>query len=479
MEYFANSFIVFMQTLNVSMYVDLIDRSINDLAVFIWTWNVPFLVGSGIFFLIYSKLKPFKYIIHAFELLRGKHTKQEEIGEVTHFQALTTALSGTIGLGNIAGVALAIQLAGPGAIFWMWLTAVVGIATKFFTCTLSVMYRDVDKDGTVHGGPMYVIKNALPSSMMPLAYFFAGAGLIGALPGFQSNQLVEIVANLPAFQFEGLNVIPLVDDFKLLAGLILAGLTGAIIIGGLIRIAKVSEWLVPSMSLLYFISVMIALMLNFEHVIPAFKIIFEDAFTGSAVAGGSVIAVIIMGVRRGAYSNEAGIGTEALVHGSAKTSNPVKQGLVAMLGPIFDTLIMCTSTALLIIISGVWISSDATGVILTAEAFSALLGPVGYAVLFICVVSFGASTIFTYSFYGSACAKFLFGEKGVKIYQWVIIFFVVVFAVIPIEAAINVIDISFALMAIPTLISSIWLAPKVIEKARDYFETLESHTSSI
>jgi AGCS family alanine or glycine:cation symporter len=443
---------------------------INDLAVFIWTWNVPFLVGSGVFFLIYSKLTPFKYIIHAFELLRGKHTQQEDIGEVTHFQALTTALSGTIGLGNIAGVAIAIQLAGPGAIFWMWLTAIVGIATKFFTCTLSVMYRDIDKDGTVHGGPMYVIKNALPSSMMPLAYFFAAAGLIGALPGFQSNQLVQIVGDLPMFQF---------DNFNLIAGIVLATVTGAIILGGLVRIAKVSEWLVPSMSILYFGTVMIALMLNFEDIIPAFQIIIEDAFTGSAVAGGSVIAVIIMGVRRGAYSNEAGIGTESLVHGSAKTSNPVKQGLVAMLGPIFDTLIMCTSTALLIIISGVWVSSDSTGVTLTAEAFSELLGPFGYAVLFICVVSFGISTIFTYSFYGSACSRFLFGEKGVKIYQWVIIFFVIVFAVIPIEMAINIIDISFALMAIPTLISSLWLAPRVIEKAKDYFETLESETSSI
>ncbi|MEL0017718.1 MAG: amino acid carrier protein [Gammaproteobacteria bacterium] len=445
------------------------ENFINDLAGFVWTWNVPILVGSGIFFLLYSKLTPFKYLKHAFELILGRHSKQDDVGDVTHFQALTTALSGTIGLGNIAGVAIAIQLAGPGAIFWMWLTAIVGIATKFFTCTLSVMYRDVAEDGTVRGGPMYVIKNALPQSMMPLAYFFAAAGLIGALPGFQSNQLVQIMGDLPMFQF---------DNFNLIAGIVLAGVTGAIILGGLIRIAKVSEWLVPSMSLLYFGSVLIALILNFDSIIPAFKIIIEDAFTGSAVAGGSVIAVIIMGVRRGAHSNEAGIGTETLVHGSAKTSDPVKQGLVAMLGPIFDTLIMCTSTALLIIISGVWLASDSTGVTLTAEAFSALLGPLGYAVLFICVVSFGASTIFTYSFYGSACSQFLFGEKGVKIYQWVIILFVIVFAVIPIEAAINVIDISFALMAIPTLISSVWLAPKVIEKARDYFAALEKIPSN-
>ena len=444
------------------------ENFINDLAVFVWAWNVPILVGSGIFFLIYSKLTPFKYIIHAFNLIRGKYSSKEDIGQVTHFQALTTALSGTIGLGNIAGVAIAIKLAGPGAIFWMWLTAIVGIATKFFTCTLSVMYRDVDEYGNVNGGPMYVIKNALPASMLPLAYFFAAAGLIGALPGFQSNQLVQIIGDLPMFQFE---------NFNLIAGVVLAIITGVIILGGLIRIAKVSEWLVPLMSVLYFGSTLVALVLNFEDVIPAFKIIIQDAFTGSAVAGGSIIAVIIMGVRRGAHSNEAGIGTETLVHGSAKTSDPVKQGLVAMLGPIFDTLIMCTSTALLIIISGVWLSSDANGVTLTAEAFSILLGPIGYAVLFICVISFGASTIFTYSYYGSACSRFLFGEKGVRAYQWIIIFFVIVFAVIPIEAAINIIDISFALMAIPTLISSVWLAPKVIERAKAYFAALELESS--
>ena len=444
------------------------ENFINDLAVFVWAWNVPILVGSGIFFLIYSKLTPFKYIIHAFNLIRGKYSSKEDIGQVTHFQALTTALSGTIGLGNIAGVAIAIKLAGPGAIFWMWLTAIVGIATKFFTCTLSVMYRDVDEYGNVNGGPMYVIKNALPASMLPLAYFFAAAGLIGALPGFQSNQLVQIIGDLPMFQFE---------NFNLIAGVVLAIITGVIILGGLIRIAKVSEWLVPLMSVLYFGSTLVALVLNFEDVIPAFKIIIQDAFTGSAVAGGSIIAVIIMGVRRGAHSNEAGIGTETLVHGSAKTSDPVKQGLVAMLGPIFDTLIMCTSTALLIIISGVWLNSDANGVTLTAEAFSMLLGPIGYAVLFICVISFGASTIFTYSYYGSACSRFLFGEKGVRAYQWIIIFFVIVFAVIPVEAAINIIDISFALMAIPTLISSVWLAPKVIERAKAYFAALELESS--
>jgi len=438
---------------------------INSFVGILWTWNVPLLVGAGIFFLIYSKLKPFMYLGHAFDLIRGKYSNADDVGDVTHFQALTTAMSGTIGLGNIAGVAIAINMGGPGTIFWMWLTAIVGIATKFFTCTAAVMYRDIDAQGHAHGGTMYVIKNALPKSMMPFAYFFAGAGLIGALPGFQSNQLVQILGDLEVFQFAGFNFI---------AGIVLAILTGVVVLGGLQRIAKVSEWLVPFMSCLYFGSVMVALILNFDQVIPAFQIIINDAFTGSAVAGGSVIAVIIIGVRRGAFSNEAGTGTESLVHGSAKTSHPVKQGLVAMLGPILDTLVMCTATALLIIISGVWTISDANGVTLTAEAFSMLLGPAGYVVLFICVISFGISTILTYSHYGAACARFLMGERGARLYQWIYILFVVVFAVVSIDVAVNIIDGAFALMAIPTLISTIWIAPKVVAKAQEYFEMIKS-----
>jgi len=221
-------------------------------------------------------------------------------------------------------------------------------------------------------------------------------------------------------------------------------------------------------------SVLTAILLNLDQLIPAFKLIFVDAFTGNAVLGGGIAGVIITGIRRGAFSNEAGIGTESLVHGAAKTSNPVKQGLVAMTGPIFDTLIMCTLTALIILISGVWQSSDSSGVTLTSEAFSMILGPIGSLILFLCVVSFGMSTIFTYSYYGASCAKFLFGEAGNKIYQYIFILFVGVFSITSLDFALNVVDGSFAMMAIPTLISTIWLAPKVVEKANDYFMSLKN-----
>ena len=206
------------------------DYLAEQFATLAWgPWLVIFLVGSGIFFLIFSRLRPFRYLPHAFALLTGKYSKASDVGDVSHFKALTAALSGTIGLGNIAGVAVAIQLGGPGAIFWMWLTAIVGIATKFFTCTLSVMYRDVNPDGTTNAGPMYVIKNALPNYMLPLAYFFAIFGIIGCLPGFQSNQLVQISKDL---------YFPGVENFELIAGIFLAIITAIVVVGGLKRIAN-------------------------------------------------------------------------------------------------------------------------------------------------------------------------------------------------------------------------------------------------
>ena len=220
------------------------DYLAEQFATLAWgPWLVIFLVGSGIFFLIFSGLRPFRYLPHAFALLTGKYSKESDVGDVSHFKALTAALSGTIGLGNIAGVAVAIQLGGPGAIFWMWLTAIVGIATKFFTCTLSVMYRDVNPDGTTNAGPMYVIKNALPNYMLPLAYFFAFFGIIGCLPGFQSNQLVQISKDL---------YFPSVENFELIAGIFLAIITAIVVVGGLKRIANVASYLVPFMGCIYF-----------------------------------------------------------------------------------------------------------------------------------------------------------------------------------------------------------------------------------
>ena len=425
-------------------------------------WLIFLLVGSGLFFSIFSRFIPFRNLKNGFKYLFQKDNTSE--GSISKYEALSSALSGTIGLGNIAGVALAIQLAGPGAVFWMWMTACLGIATKFFTCSLSVMYREKDSDGTILGGPMYVIKNGLSSKWAFLAYLFAFFGMIGGLPAVQSNQMVQIISDfaLPILSFDNQLV------FNLVCGIIIALVAGTVIIGGLTRIAKASSWLVPVMGGLYVLSATLILIANFEAVPNVIKIIFLDAFSGTSVAGGTLIGVIMYGIQRGAFSNEAGIGTEALIHGTAKTNNPIKQGFVAMIGPIFDTLLICTATAVVIILSGLWASDEYSGVSLTAMAFQAFLGNVGVGIVFLCVVFFGISTIFTYSYYGSVCARFLFGVKGQKIYLYIFISTIVFFASISLDSAINIIDGSFAMMAIPTLVSSIILAPKVVAEASKF-----------
>lgn len=437
-------------------------------------WLLCLLLGGGLFFLIRSRFAPFRYLGHAVDLVRGKYDNPDDPGHINHASALSAALAGTIGMGNIAGVALAIKIGGPGAIFWMWMTAILGIATKFFTCSLAVMYRGRDDQGELQGGPMYVIREALPKRLHFLAYFFAVVGLIGCLPALQSNQLIQIIRDL-IFIDQGF--LPADEDpftFNLVSGFVLAGITGAVIFGGLHRIAKTARILVPAMTLMYLAAIAAALIMNFGAVPGAFASILHDAFTGEAVAGGGLLAMIIYGVQRGAYSNEAGMGTESLVHGAAKTKEPIREGLVAMIGPIIDTLIVCTATALMILVADTWQSEAAQGVTLTANAFTTLLGPIGTVIIFVCVLCFATTTIFTYSFYGSQCASFVFGTRYRDAYRWVFVGSIVVIALVSIESAVSLIDGSFALMAIPTMLSAIWLAPRVIEAARVYFKTLKA-----
>lgn len=435
-------------------------------------WLLWLLLGGGFYFLVRARFTPFRYLGHAIDLLRGKYDNPDHPGHISHFSALSAALAGTIGMGNIAGVALAIKIGGPGAIFWMWMTAILGIATKFFTCTLAVMYRGKDDAGELQGGPMYVIREGLPKRFHFLAFFFAIVGMVGCLPALQANQLIQIFRDL-VFLEQGI-LAPGADPFyyNLGSGIVLAVLTALVIFGGLSRIARTATVLVPFMAVLYLAAIVIALSMNAEQVPAAFAFIMTDAFSGDAVAGGSLLAVMIYGVQRGAYSNEAGMGTESLVHGAAKTDQPIRQGLVAMIGPIIDTMIICTATALLILVAGTWQGAEAEGVTLTANAFSSLLGPVGTVIIFACVLSFATTTIFTYSFYGSQCASFVFGTRHRNSYQWVFVASIVLVSVMSIEATVGLIDGSFALMAIPTMVSAIWLAPKVLAEAKIYWKTL-------
>lgn len=441
-------------------------------------WLLVLLLGGGLFFLLYSGFAPFRYLPHAGALLMGRYDSSDDPGEISHFQALSSALAGTVGMGNIGGVALAITVGGPGAIFWMWMTAIVGIATKFFTCSLAVMYRGRDSSGDLQGGPMYVIRAALSPKLRFLAYMFASFGLIGCLPAFQANQLVQALREVVFVELGILEAGVAHPTFNIVAGCIIAVIAATVIFGGLQRIARVASRVVPFMAVLYLGTALVAVLTNITELPAVIALIVTDAFTGDAVAGGALLTVILYGVQRGAYSNEAGIGTESMAHGAARTKEPIREGLVAMLGPAIDTLLICSATAFMILLSGVWQSSGESGVTLTASAFQALLGTPGLVILFVCVLCFASTTIFTYSFYGTQCASFLFGAHRKQHYRWVYIGFIVVASVVTLETAIGIIDGAFALMAIPTMISTLLLAPKVKEAAKRYFAGIDDPSST-
>lgn len=436
-------------------------------------WLLILILGGGLYFLVSSRFLPFLYLFHGFSLLRGKYDSDSSPGDITHFQALSSALAGTIGMGNIAGVAVAIHVGGPGAIFWMWMTAIVGIATKFFTCTLAVMYRGKDSAGRIQGGPMYVITEGLGPRWKPFAMFFSAAGLVGCMPLFQTNQLIQTVREV-IFIEQGMLDPENTFEFNVIAGVLLAGIVSLVIFGGLKRIALVSSRLVPTMAAIYLGAVSYILISNYELVPENLTLIFVDAFTGMAVAGGAIGTVIATGVRRGAFSNEAGIGTESMAHGAAKTSEPVREGIVAMIGPIIDTLLICTATALVILISGEWQETDANGVTMTAAAFSKMIPHIGVYILILCIVCFSVSTIFSYSYYGSKCLGFLAGAHNQYLYNYLVIIMTVFAAVLSIDAMVGLVDGAFALMAIPTTISALLLSKKVMAAARDYFARLDA-----
>ncbi|MGV0034240.1 MAG: alanine/glycine:cation symporter family protein [Candidatus Azotimanducaceae bacterium WSBS_2022_MAG_OTU7] len=430
-------------------------------------WLLILLLGGGIYFIYLSRLLPFRYLFHGLALLSGKYDNKGP-GEITHFQALSSALAGTIGMGNIAGVAIAITVGGPGAVFWMWVTAILGIATKFFTCTLSVMFRGEDSEGNIQGGPMYVITEGLGKKYRWLAVFFCVAGVVGCLPMFQTNQLVQTIREL-IFLEQGWIRQDQTTLFNFITGVILATIVAAVIFGGLSRIAKVVSRLVPAMTLLYVGVAFYILLMNWTEVPHYLLLIVTDAFTGMAAAGGAVGTVIATGIRRGAFSNEAGIGTEVMAHGAAKTREPVREGLVAMLGPIIDTLIVCTTTALLILMTGAWKVTGTSGITITGIAFETALPGYGLSLLMVCIFFFSITTIFSYSYYGSKCLGFLIGAERKHYYNYLTILMIVVASMLSLDGIVGLIDGAFALMAIPTMISTIILAPKVMSAARIYF----------
>lgn len=437
-----------------------------------YAWGLPLiiiLIGGGMYLLIRSQFLPFRFIGHAIQVLRGKYDDPDAPGELTHFQALTTALSSTIGMGNIAGVAVAINIGGPGAMFWMWVSAIIGMSTKFFTCTLSIMYRGKDSKGQLQGGPMYMIMEGLGKSWKPLALFFSFCGMIGALPVFNVNQLKQAINDIL--------LVPngVATGFKtdLTIGIVLVIITSIVILGGLKRISKTSEKLVPAMVLLYFILVIATLFIYSEEVPKYLGLMFTDAFAGDYYKGDSFLGgvlggLILLGVRRGAFSNEAGIGTAPMAHGASKTSEPVREGLVAMLGPAIDTLVVCTLTALAILVTGVWESTDNSGVSLTAAAFNNAIPVYGKYLLLICIATFSISSLFTYSYYGTKCLSFIAGDHNKHYFNYLYIASIILGSTTSLSLMLNLIDGVFALMAIPTMTVTILLAPKVVKEIKIY-----------
>ena len=424
------------------------------------------LIGGGIFFSIYSRLLPFFYFKHALEVLTGKFDSENDPGQISHFQGLTSALASTVGMGNIAGVAIAIHMGGPGSIFWMWITAIIGMSTKFFTCTLAVMYRGKDDKGEIQGGAMYFIEEGLGPKFKPLANMFAISGLIGTLTFFQANQLSSVIMNFiykPYGMFENNATYG-----NLTTGIFIAFLVGTVVFGGITRISNVASRMVPFMVTLYLFGAVTIIFKNIDQIIPVINLIFYDAFTGSAIQGGTLGSMIIIGVRRGLFSNEAGTGTETMAHGAVKTNEPIREGLVAMLGPFIDTIIVCTITALVILISGEYQNGE-TGVKLTIDSFSKELGFTGELLLIVAAITFAISTMFGYAYYGRKCTSYLFGTNAKAFHSWFYISTIIISAIIKLDLVLNIVDSAFALMVIPTMISTLLLAPKVMKEAKRYF----------
>jgi len=453
--------------------VRLMGEFLSEFSGWLWGNLLYLLLGGGAFFALFSRFSPFRYLGHGLSLLMGKDKEEDAPGEVSHFRALCSALSGTVGMGNVAGVAVAITEGGPGALFWMWVCALLGMATKFYTCSLAVMYRGKDADGVEQGGPMYFIREGLGEKWKPLAIFFAACGLFGCLPLLQSNQLTQIVRSMffdPQGWFtESESAVQIGNG---LFGLLLAILVGLVVVGGIKRIGAVASRLVPGMVLLYGGTSLVILFLYADAVWPAFSLVFTDAFTGEAVAGGVLGTVIVTGVRRAAFSNEAGMGTEAMAHGAAKTKEPIREGLVAMWGPVIDTLFMCTLTGLVLLVTGVWESGGENGVLLTTQAFETALPGFGPYLLLAGVLCLSFSSMLGFSYYVVKCGCFLFGQAARLPLLGFYLLMIVVSAVVKMSDVINFLDIAFGLMAIPTILSTVLLAPKVNQAARKYFKKL-------
>ena len=578
--------------------LDEVTSILGKIAGYIWSMPlVILLVGSGVYFSIRLVFPQFRRIGHGIAVARGKYDNPDDPGDITHFQALCAALSATVGVGNIAGVAIALHAGGPGAIFWMWIAALFGMVTKYAECTLAQKYRVIHSDGSISGGPMYYIEKGMGSRFKWLAIVFASCGLIATFGGgnmVQSNSMViaftdqfatqkfyndtplsklnngketsqtedtefiiktsngktigidisrtktvsdllnavndhpenmshvvmaEIATDRNSIEFTDLTdgkreftltspdggkliknlgfvnddgnintlsngkistVIPERLLLKAVLGVAISLIVGMVIIGGIKRIGKVASRLVPVMSSIYVTGALFIILWNYDKIADSFYLIFKHAFTPTAATGGfagaTVLYAITWGVRRAAFSNEAGLGSAPIAHAAAKTKEPVREGLVAMMGPLIDTLIICTMTALVIIISGEW-TGKADSSVLTKNAFNAGIPYFGGVIVAVGLILFAISTAISWSYYGDRCAEYLFGSRAILPYRWIYVVALFVGAVVRLEFVWNFSDITLGLMALPNLIAIIALSGVVVSLTKDYFSRKHVRTN--
>ncbi|MBU3811588.1 MAG: sodium:alanine symporter family protein [Candidatus Niameybacter stercoravium] len=436
---------------------------VND---FVWGWPLlVLLLGTGLLLTVRLGLIQIVKLPKALKLIFT--AKNHGDGDINSFGALCTALAATVGTGNIVGVATAIAAGGPGALFWMWMAAFVGMATKYAEGVLAIKYRTVDANGQMSGGPMYYILNGMGKKFRPLAVFFAFSGVLVALLGIgtfsQVNSITSSINNLTGLSPKIISII-------------VAALVGLIVIGGIKNISKVSSKVVPIMAILYLIACGVILAVNFEAIPSAFMTIISSAFTGHAAMGGFAGAVmkdaISKGVARGVFSNESGLGSAPIAAAAAKTHWPAEQGLISMTGTFIDSILICTLTGLTLVITGVW-TTDTSAALMTQGAFSTVFGSFGGATLSICLVLFAFTTILGWNYYGERCIEFLFGVKGIKPYRLVFVLMVALGGFLQIQLVWTIADIVNALMAFPNLIALLALSGVVVKETKAYFNQLK------
>lgn len=452
----------------------LLAQLVTDIADFICGYPLFFvLIGGGLYLFISSGAAPLRYLPKALRSLRDKGNGKA--GQISSFQALCSVVAATVGMGNIAGVAIALVVGGPGAIFWMWVSALVGMATKYHEGVLAVRYRH-SYSGATRGGTMYIIEKGLGHKWKWLAITFAFAGMFGTLCIMNANQLTEAAVSVfttpewieennflrSCSQISGLTNEAVLRTF---IGATIAFIVALVVLGGIKRIAKVASVIVPFMVGAYFLTVIYILVSYSERVPDAILSIFNEAFNLRA-GFGALAGIAIIGARRAALVNDAGVGTATIMHAESRNDDAAKEGLIAMLGPGIDSGFVCTLTALALLVCGDFSNVDGIkGLELAMQAFGNAI-PFGEYVLMVIVIFFGMSSMFSYSFYGNRCATYLFGERKSRIYTWLFILSLVLFAVVPLQAAVGMADLFYAFMAIPTMITLIALSAKVREITR-------------